>query len=141
MAENKVLIEILEAIRKISLQLSTIEDSISLMNNFLRNITEIGDLEGSTLQDVEKSTMPSSLEVLDLQESRPGLFTTYKAIQKKEDWVTSTDIAVETGRSRGLESRYLNYLADNGFVLKKRVKVTPESKATEVLYKILGVDE
>ena len=85
--------------------------------------------------------MPSSLEILELQDSRPGLFTTYKTIQRKEDWVTSSDIASETGRSRGLESRYLNYLADNGFILKKRVKVTPESKATEVLYKTLGVDE
>lgn len=140
MAQNKVLAEILEEIKKMSQHLITIESSLSSMNSFLQKLPGVGDLEGSTLHKMEKTVMPSSLEVLDLQGSRPGLFTTYKAIQKKDNWVTSTVIALDTGRSRGLESRYLNELADNGLVLKKRVKVTPESKATEVLYKILGVD-
>ncbi|MHA1237129.1 MAG: hypothetical protein ACTSQ9_05660, partial [Candidatus Hodarchaeales archaeon] len=80
------------------------------------------------------------LDILNLQESRPGIFKTYKALQKKGDWVKSSDIIEETGRTRGLESRYLNYLAERGFVLKKREKVDLESKATEVWYKILGAN-
>ncbi|MFX0211357.1 MAG: hypothetical protein ACFFDT_35585 [Candidatus Hodarchaeota archaeon] len=141
MAENSVLTDILKEIKKISNRLINIESSLVSMHSFMEKVTEQESLEGSNVHKVEESIMPTSLEVLNLQESRPGLFKTYKAIQKKENWVTSSDIAAETRRSRGLESRYLNYLADNGFVLKKRVKVIPESKATEVLYKILGVDE
>ncbi len=141
MEQTKVLTEILEEIKKLSQHLITIESSILSMNSFLQKISGVGDLKGSTLSKEEKSVMPSSLDVLNLQESRPGLFITYKAIQKKDEWVSSTEIALDTDRSRGLESRYLNELADNGLVLKKRVKVAGESKATEVLYKILGVDE
>ncbi|MFX1283586.1 MAG: hypothetical protein ACFFB5_08020 [Promethearchaeota archaeon] len=141
MAENSVLIDILKEITKISQQLINIESSLSNMHTVLEKVAGSTGLKGSNSDEIEDTVMPTSLEVLNLQESRPGLFKTYKAIQKKEDWVTSSDIAAETNRSRGLESRYLNYLADTGFVLKKRVKVTPESKATEVLYKILGVDE
>jgi predicted transcriptional regulator len=90
--------------------------------------------------EIKPPSMPSSLEILELQESRPGIFRTYKAIQKKDDWVKSTDIAKETKRSRGLESRYLNYLSKKGFVLKKREKTDPDSRATEVWYKIIGVN-
>ncbi|MFX0122560.1 MAG: hypothetical protein ACFFAE_02925 [Candidatus Hodarchaeota archaeon] len=140
MSERNILTDILKEIRKISNQLMTIESSLSNMHAFLERTERLDGLEDSNSYKVEEPIMPTSLEVLNLQGSRPGLFKTYKAIQKKEDWVTSSDIADETGRSRGLESRYLNYLADTGFVLKKRVKVTPESKATEVLYKILGAD-
>ncbi|MHA1993989.1 MAG: hypothetical protein ACW97Z_05575 [Candidatus Hodarchaeales archaeon] len=84
--------------------------------------------------------MPSSLEILNLQESRPGIFKTYKAIQKKVDWVKSADIADMTSRSRGLESRYLNYLAQKGFVMKKREKIESDSRATEVWYRIVGAN-
>ena len=93
MEQTKVLAEILEEIKKLSQHLITIESSILSMNSFLQRIPGVGGLEGSTLPKEEKPVMPSSLEVLDLQESRPGLFITYKAIQKKEDWVTSTEIA------------------------------------------------
>ncbi|GAH16541.1 unnamed protein product, partial [marine sediment metagenome] len=92
-------------------------------------------------QEIKISSMLSSLDILNLQESRPGIFKTYKAIQKMDGWVTGSAIAEETGRSRGLESRYLNYLADDGFLLKKRVKVPGEDKATAVHYKIIGVEE
>lgn len=141
MNDNNVLTDILREIKLISHQLLSIESSLSNVHNYLAKLTGAESSEGSNLYEVEKPIMPSSLEILNLQDSRPGLFTTYKTIQRKDDWVTGSDIALETGRSRGLESRYLNYLADNGFILKKRVKVTPESKATEVLYKTLGVDE
>ncbi|MHA2245978.1 MAG: hypothetical protein ACXADY_13530 [Candidatus Hodarchaeales archaeon] len=141
MNDNNALIDILREIKIISHQLMSIESSLSNVHNFLAKLTELESSERSNLYEVEKPIMPSSLEILNLQDSRPGLFTTYKTIQRKEDWVTSSDIALETGRSRGLESRYLNYLADNGFILKKRVKVTPESKATEVLYRTHGVNE
>ncbi len=138
MSNNNVLGDILKEIKKISHQLMTIEGSLSNLHAFLERTKGIEGLEDSSSHEVEESIMPTSLDVLNLQGSRPGLFKTYKAIQKQDDWVTSSDIAAETGRSRGLESRYLNYLADKSFILKKRVKITPESKATEVLYKILG---
>jgi hypothetical protein len=141
MNDSNILIDILKEIKLISHQLMSIESSLSNVHNCLAKLPGLEFSEGSNLYEVEKPIMPSSLEILNLQDSRPGLFTTYKTIQKKDDWATSSDIALETGRSRGLESRYLNYLADNGFILKKRVKITPESKATEVLYKTLGVDD
>jgi predicted transcriptional regulator len=62
-------------------------------------------------------------------------------LQKKGDWVKSSEIAAETERSRGLESRYLNFLSEKGFVLKKREKLDAESRVTEVWYKILGVND
>ncbi|MFX1508277.1 MAG: hypothetical protein ACFFDC_19515 [Promethearchaeota archaeon] len=138
MSENKVLGDILTEIKKISHQLMTIEGSLANLHDFLEKTTGVEAFEASGSHDTDESIFPTSLDVLNLQESRPGLFKTYKTIQKQDNWVTSSDIAAETGRSRGLESRYLNYLADKSFILKKRVKVTPESKATEVLYKILG---
>jgi response regulator of citrate/malate metabolism len=138
MSENNVLGDILKEIKKISHQLMTIEGSLVNLHAFLEKTTGVEALEASGSREINESILPTSLDVLNLQGSRPGLFKTYKAIQKQDDWVTSSDIAAETGRSRGLESRYLNYLADKSFILKKRVKVTPESKATEVLYRILG---
>ncbi|MFX1424748.1 MAG: hypothetical protein ACFFB2_20695 [Promethearchaeota archaeon] len=141
MNDNSVLKDILRELKSISHQLMSIESSLGNVHDFLVKFTGSESLERFNFNDAEKPPMPSSLEILELQDSRPGLFTTYKTIQKEDDWVTSSDVALETGRSRGLESRYLNYLADNGFIQKKRVKVTPESKATEVLYRTLGVDE
>ena len=139
--EVEVLKQILNEIKSISKRLIIIEDSLKVQNAYPgqtdhSNVDERPDLKGT-----DNSTMPSSLDILDLQESRPGIFKTYRAIQKKEKWVTSTEIADATSRSRGLESRYLNYLADNGFLLKKRVKVPDEDKATTVHYKIIGVGE
>ncbi len=122
----------------------------------LKNVTQylisidssLADLKADSSKDSNsessystKAPILSSLEILNLQESRPGIFKTYKALQKKGDWVKSSDILEETGRSRGLESRYLNYLSEKGFVLKKREKVDFESKATEVWYKIKGAND
>jgi hypothetical protein len=139
--ETKVLIQILEEIKNISNRLLKIEESLKAMGAFSGQ-TGYSDIdERSNIKEADISIMPSSLEILNLQESRPGIFKTYRAIQKKDNWVTSTEIAEDTGRSRGLESRYLNFLADNDFLLKKRVKVPGEDKATTVHYKIIGVDE
>jgi len=132
---EKVLDQILTELKNVSQYLNSINSSLV-------------DLKAVSSQDsISKSSisinapMLSSLDILNLQESRPGIFKTYKALQKKGDWVKSSDIIEETGRSRGLESRYLNYLAEKGFVLKKREKVDLLSKATEVWYKILGAND
>jgi hypothetical protein len=130
MESKELLVRILEELGHISTSLKTIT---SLLNG---NMTQ----EIQNDSEIKPPSMPSSLEILELQESRPGIFRTYKAIQKKDDWVKSTDIANETKRSRGLESRYLNYLSKKGFVLKKREKTDPDSRATEVWYKIVGVN-
>ena len=131
---EKVLDQILKELKTVSQYLISIDSSLA-------------DLKTSSSKDSNSKTstttnvpMLSSLDILNLQESRPGIFKTYKALQKKGEWVKSSDIIGETGRSRGLESRYLNYLAEKGFVLKKREKVDLESKATEVWYKILGAN-
>lgn len=139
--EIKVLIQILEEIKNISNRLLKIEDSLRAMEAYSGQTGHSDDEERSNIKEDDFSIMPSSLEILNLQESRPGIFKTYRTIQKKDNWVTSTEIADTTGRSRGLESRYLNFLADNGFLLKKRVKVPGEEKATTVHFKIIGVDE
>ena len=124
------LVQILEELGQISTSLKTIT---SLLNG--NNLQETHNDS-----EIKVPSMPSSLEILELQESRPGIFRTYKAIQKKDDWVKSSEIASETKRSRGLESRYLNYLSKKGFVLKKREKSDSDSRATEVWYKIVGVN-
>ena len=130
----EVLDQILTELKNVSQYLVSIDSSLAdLKIKQLKN----SNSESSTSVN---APMLSSLDILNLQESRPGIFKTYKALQKKGDWVKSSDIIEETGRSRGLESRYLNYLAEKGFVLKKREKVDLESKATEVWYKIFGVN-
>lgn len=139
--EVEVLKQILNEIKSISKRVLKIEDSLKVLNAYPGQNGHLNAEERTDLKGTDNSTMPSSLDILDLQESRPGIFKTYRAIQKKENWVTSTEIADATSRSRGLESRYLNYLADNGFLLKKRVKVPGEDKATTVHYKIIGVGE
>lgn len=134
-SETKILMQILEELKSISARLKAIENSIKVTTSHSENNTS------SERQETKISLMPSSLDILNLQESRPGIFKTYKAIQKIDGWVTGSTIATVTGRSRGLESRYLNYLVDDGFLLKKRVKVPGEDKATTVHYKIVGVEE
>ncbi|MHA1967940.1 MAG: hypothetical protein ACW964_09075 [Candidatus Hodarchaeales archaeon] len=133
--DTRLLMQILEELKSISNRLKTIENSIKDQN------IHSDEMIRSEGQKTTVSSIPSSLDIINLQESRPGIFNTYKAIQKMEGWVTSTAIAEATGRSRGLESRYLNYLADDGFLLKKRVKVPSEDKATTVHYRIVGVEE
>ncbi|MCK5346947.1 MAG: hypothetical protein KAR20_26240 [Candidatus Heimdallarchaeota archaeon] len=132
---EKVLNQILTELKNVSQYLNSIDSSLANLK-----AVPTGD---SSFESSKSTSTPilSNLEILNLQESRPGIFKTYKALQKKGDWVKSTDILMETGRSRGLESRYLNYLAEKGFVLKKREKMDLESKATEVWYKIIGAND
>ncbi len=131
---GKVLDQILKELKTVSQYLISIDSSLADLKT---NSSKDSNSKTSTTANVP---MLSSLDILNLQESRPGIFKTYKALQKKGEWVKSSDIIEETGRSRGLESRYLNYLAEKGFVLKKREKVDLESKATEVWYKIFGAN-
>ncbi|MHA1946349.1 MAG: hypothetical protein ACXAC6_15285 [Candidatus Hodarchaeales archaeon] len=132
---EKVLNQILTELKNVSQYLLSI-------NSALANLKVVPSTDSDS-ESFKPTNTPilSSLDILNLQESRPGIFKTYKALQKKGDWVKSSDILEETGRSRGLESRYLNYLAEKGFVLKKREKMDLESKATEVWYKIIGAND
>ena len=131
----KVLDQILAELRNVSQYLVSIDSSLADLKN--GSIKE----SSSSSTDLSNASMLSSLDILNLQDSRPGIFKTYKALRKKGTWVKSSDIIEETGRSRGLESRYLNYLAEKGFVLKKREKVGLEGKATEVWYTIQGASD
>lgn len=45
---------------------------------------------------------------------------TFRTILKRDAGATALDISLETGKSRSLESDYLNQLVDRGFVIKKR---------------------
>jgi hypothetical protein len=135
--ENPVLLQILEEIKMVSQHLVLIERTLTSLNGLLLKFVN-SEKEIPPFSD--ESSIPSSLDILELQDSRPGIFKTYKALQKENGWVKADKIAKRTNRSRGLESRYLNYLTDQGIVLKKREKVDPNSKATEVLYKVVGVD-
>ncbi|NHJ01527.1 MAG: hypothetical protein EAX86_05260 [Candidatus Heimdallarchaeota archaeon] len=129
---NKLLQDILLELKKINTQLETIQ--LELQHETDRIEEQFPKL------DIH-STPPSSLNILNIQEQRPGIFKTYKTIQKKDNWISATDVSQETGRSRGLESRYLNYLAENGFITKKRVRLSDEEKATAVVYKYIEVNE
>ena len=132
-ANNVLLKEILLELKKITNQLNSIQSALNL------DSLDKGDIP-LPKSEID-SGPPSSLNILNIQELRPGIFKTYKAIQKREDWSSAKEVCQETGRSRGLESRYLNYLAENGFIMKKRVKLEDEEKATAVLYKHLEVSE
>ncbi|MHA1978792.1 MAG: hypothetical protein ACW98F_16845 [Candidatus Hodarchaeales archaeon] len=137
---KKILSQILNELKIISQNLKSIDSSLASASAVSPEISNTNNsiLDESNVKAL--TSMPSSLEILNLQDSRPGIFQTYKAIQKKEEWVKSADIAVMTSRSRGLESRYLNYLAQKGFVVKKREKIDTDSRATEVWYRIIGVN-
>ncbi|MHA2108796.1 MAG: hypothetical protein ACW99R_13930 [Candidatus Hodarchaeales archaeon] len=137
---KKILSQILDELKTISQNLQSIKSSLDSSSVGSLEITNSNAPISDSSRSDELTSMPSSLEILNLQESRPGIFKTYKAIQKKVDWVKSADIADMTSRSRGLESRYLNYLAQKGFVMKKREKIESDSRATEVWYRIVGAN-
>ncbi|WP_455142401.1 hypothetical protein [Candidatus Hodarchaeum mangrovi] len=140
LADN-LLREILAEIRKITQQIVDVKGSLENLTHSLLNSPYMTQLSATDLNEQKDQEIPSSLDIIRLQEHRPGIFQTYKAIQKKDGWVSSQEIAETTTRSRGLESRYLTYLAEQGFVIKKRIKSKTDSRATEVLYKLVGVDE
>jgi hypothetical protein len=133
--------QLLKEITKISENLASIETLLQNLTGDSEELSKIFTNIPLNNKPLADQSMPSSLEILDLQDKRPGIFKTYKVLQKKGDWVKSSEIAAETERSRGLESRYLNFLSEKGFVLKKREKLDAESRVTEVWYKILGVND
>ncbi len=139
-ALKKILSQILDELKIISQNLTSIDSFLASSSIASAETTGSRTAVSNESRMDALTSMPSSLEILNLQESRPGIFKTYKAIQKIEDWVKSADIASLTFRTRGLESRYLNYLAQKGFVMKKREKIDSESRATEVWYKIVGAN-
>lgn len=132
---DEVLLNILQELKSISKSLIRIESKLNL------NDIEKYSNNGFKSEKRIDSSLPSSLDIMELQDKKPGIFKTYITIQKQSNWLTSENVSKITGRSRGLESRYLNYLAEMGTIDKKRVKVNPKSKATEVLYRFKGVEE
>lgn len=133
--------QLLTEIKKISDNIVSIETLLKSITNGENGFPFVKpELTSNTLPTISQS-LPSSLQILDLQDKRPGIFKTYKVLQKKGVWVKSSEVAEKTERSRGLESRYLNYLTEKGFVLKKREKIDAESRVTEVWYKIIGEND
>lgn len=73
---------------------------------------------------VKKAPKPHIKEIstgLDLLTQIPQhLRDTFENILKRDTGSTALDISIATGKSRSLESDYLNQLVDRGFVIKKR---------------------
>ena len=133
--------QLLNEIKEISENLKSIETLLRSISSSENEFPFVKTGINTNTAPSIRQALPSSLEILDLQDKRPGIFKTYKVLQKKGVWVKSSDVAEETERSRGLESRYLNYLTEKGFVLKKREKIDAESRVTEVWYKIVGEND
>lgn len=128
---GEALEDIVNLLSEMSMRLENIEKRLENRDfSETKNISEIKQYEGF------KEDLPTSMDILELQESRPGVFRTYKAIQRDNKWHSAQDIADITQRSRGLESRYLNELAELGIIDKKRAKVEKGSRITEVLFKV-----
>ncbi|MHA1215029.1 MAG: hypothetical protein ACTSR2_07990 [Candidatus Hodarchaeales archaeon] len=139
--ETDVLGMILNKISTISDRIDILTESIEKLNNTLQGLYLSSSTDSQVSDTPKKQKLPSSIDLIKLQELRPGIFRTYKALQKYEGWISSQEIANLTKRSRGLESRYLTYLAKQGLVVKKRIKSKSDPRATEVLYKMVGVEE
>lgn len=73
---------------------------------------------------VKKTPKPHIKEIstgLDYLTQIPQhLRDTFRTILKRDSGATALEISIETGKSRSLESDYLNQLVDRGFVIKKR---------------------
>ncbi|MFW9903271.1 MAG: hypothetical protein ACFFFH_02985 [Candidatus Thorarchaeota archaeon] len=71
-----------------------------------------------------KTTKPHIKEIssgLDYLTQIPQhLRDTFRTILKRDTGATALEISLETGKSRSLESDYLNQLVDRGFVIKER---------------------
>ncbi|MHA1973615.1 MAG: hypothetical protein ACTSW1_11510 [Candidatus Hodarchaeales archaeon] len=140
--ETEVLGTILDRITHISDKIDILTESIEKLNSTLHDLyLSPSNVEIQPSNTSERQALPSSIDLIKLQELRPGIFRTYKALQKHPGWISSQELANLTKRSRGLESRYLTYLAKQGLVVKKRIKSKSDPRATEVLYKMVGVDE
>ncbi len=83
----------------------------------------IGSLLDKTV--IKKAVKPPVREIstgLDLLTQIPQhLRRTFETILKLEKGATALQVSLQTGKSRPLESDYLNQLTERGFVLKKHV--------------------
>ncbi len=80
-----------------------------------------------------KKSSRRSITSMDILRMRPGTLKTFKAVQKLGE-ATCTQVAEITGRTHGLESRYLNELARHGLLTKKRVS---DGKRHYVVYSVV----
>ena len=133
--------DILDELRNLTSEMQLIKKNLESFNEIITQLPLIELDEGEINDSISPISPPSSIEILKLQEHRPGIFRTYKEIQKISNWITSSEVAEKTGRTRGLESRYLTQLADQGFVVKKRRQKKTDPRATEVLYKAIEVQD
>ncbi len=73
---------------------------------------------------IKKAAKPHVKEIstgLDFLTQIPQhLRDTFETILKQDKGSTALQVSIETGKSRSLESDYLNQLVDRGFVIKKR---------------------
>lgn len=73
---------------------------------------------------IKKAPKPHIKEIstgLDLlTQIPPHLRDTFQTVLKRDRGASALEIAKETGKSRSLESDYLNQLVDRGFVIKRR---------------------
>jgi len=92
----------------------------------LKKVTKRISLKLDSFFDVgvKKAPKPHIKEIstgLDYLESiPPHLRETFQTILKRDKGATALQIAIETGKSRSLESDYLNQLENRGFIYKKR---------------------
>ncbi|MFX1284529.1 MAG: winged helix-turn-helix domain-containing protein [Promethearchaeota archaeon] len=74
--------------------------------------------------EIKKTSKPHIKEIstgLDILTQIPHhLRDTFQTILKRDKGASASEISKETGKSRSLESDYLNQLVDRGFVVKKR---------------------
>ena len=121
------------------LKSSTQDELKTLLAEMLRELTEINDKLDLIIQELSLSSRQQAvtdksesqatpqrksrrreITSMDILKMRPGTLKTYKAVQKLGE-ATCTQVAKLTGRTHGLESRYLNELERHGILEKKRV--------------------
>ncbi len=91
-----------------------------------------GHVHGSVSSKNKKTSSNPVTTSMDILRMRPGTLKTYKTVQKLGE-ATCTQVAEITGRTHGLESRYLNELARHGLLTKKRVS---DGKRHYVVYSV-----
>ena len=103
-----------------------VRDSLSAIENEIRDIKELTQnnfkrLESLTEDFIVEEKEPELISTgLDILTNIPShLRRTYKVMLTKEVGATAIEVSHETGKSRPLESDYLNQLWDMGYLRKR----------------------
>jgi len=115
--------ELRNEIRNIQMMLRGIDTEIQEIKNLTqRNRIKIEQYTGKGV--VKKSAFPRVREItsgLDLLEIPPHLRRTFQTImQFNSQGATAREVSTRTGKSRPLESDYLNQLTERGYISKKQ---------------------